>query len=397
MKNILLVFGTRPEAIKLAPLYKKLLLTPDFNTQVCVTAQHREMLDQVLSLFQIEPKYDLDIMGKTQTLEDITTKVLIGVSEVLNDFNADGVIVHGDTTTTFATTLAAFYKKIPVFHVEAGLRTNDIYSPWPEEANRRISDALSSFYFPPTLMAKNNLINEGVQKENILVTGNTVIDALLYVGKLLDSDKKLEQKQRLEFSMLDFNKRIVLITGHRRESFGAPFRNFCSAIRALAIQFPDDQFVYPVHLNPNVRKPVGELLNDLSNVFLLEPLEYLNFVYLMKNSYLIITDSGGIQEEAPSFSIPVLITRDKTERPEAVTAGIAKLVGTNPNVIISQVSKLLTNEKHYKKMKASENPFGDGKASEYICQSLTKYYSPKSIISNAREKLKPQSANARIN
>ncbi len=374
MKKILLVFGTRPEAIKLAPVFHELRKHPSLDVKTCVTAQHREMLDQVLELFQIVPDYDLNIMGKGQTLEEITSKALLGVSKVLHDFAADGVIVHGDTTTTMAASLAAFYQKIPVFHVEAGLRTNDIYSPWPEEANRRVTDSLSTLYFAPTSDAQSNLLNEGVAAEKIIVTGNTVIDALQQVSARIESDDLLNKRVSVKFSMLNFANKIVLITGHRRENFGEPFKNFCSAIATLASKYPAVQFVYPVHLNPNVRRPVNEILNDTSNVFLLEPLEYIDFVYLMKKAYFIITDSGGIQEEAPSFSVPVLITRDKTERPEAIRAGIAKLVGTNPATIVSAASQLLADSSAYSAMQGVTNPFGDGRASERILAAILNYH-----------------------
>ncbi len=373
-KNILLVFGTRPEAIKLAPVFQSLSAVPQFNVKICVTGQHREMLDQVLDIFGITPEYDLDIMSRRQTLESITSAVLAGVGQVLDEFAADGVIVHGDTTTTMAASLAAFYRKIPVFHVEAGLRTSNIYSPWPEEANRRITDSITTLYFAPTEMAKNNLLRENIAPSRIYVTGNTVIDAVAMISDHLDQDIDFQQDVYSQLSMLDFTRKMVLITGHRRENFGRPFRNFCQALKTLAIRFPQVQFVYPVHLNPNVREPVNEILAGQANVFLLEPMEYRVFVYLMRQAFVIITDSGGIQEEAPYFSVPVLITRDTTERPEALAAGTARLVGTEHDSIVTKASQLLTDEALRKTMQAAKNPFGDGNASARIADALLGYF-----------------------
>jgi len=376
MKKILTVFGTRPEAIKMAPLVKELEKEKVFESKVCVTAQHREMLDQVLEIFDIKPDYDLNIMKPNQDLYDITSNILLGIKKVLDDFKPDLVLVHGDTTTTFATTLASFYKKIAVGHIEAGLRTGNIYSPWPEEANRKLTGVLAKYHFAPTNTAKENLLKEGIKEENIIVTGNTVIDALFLALEKIKQDKNLEQeiinkinsKISTHYSLLTTN--YILITGHRRENFGEGFINICEAIKELAIKYPDFNFVYPVHLNPNVRKPVNEILSDLDNVFLIEPLDYLPFVYLMSKSYLILTDSGGIQEEAPSLGKPVLVMRDTTERPEALEAGTVKLVGTDKEKIIKEVSKLIEEKDEYDKMSTSINPYGDGIASKRIVEFL---------------------------
>jgi UDP-N-acetylglucosamine 2-epimerase (non-hydrolysing) len=377
MKKILIVFGTRPEAIKMAPVIKELQKDKNkFKSKICVTAQHREMLDQVLEIFDIKPDYDLNIMKPNQDLYDTTSNILLKMKNVLNDFKPDLILVHGDTTTTFATTLAAFYKKIDVGHVEAGLRTGNVYSPWPEEANRKLTGAVAKYHFAPTNTAKENLLKEGIKKENIIVTGNTVIDALFLVLKKIKKDKNLEKKiikeinskTNSQFSIL--NSQFILITGHRRENFGQGFINICEAIKDLAIKYPKMNFIYPVHLNPNVRKPVNEILSSLKNVFLIEPLDYLPFVYLMSKSYLILTDSGGIQEEAPSLGKPVLVMREATERPEAVKAGTVKLVGTNKDKIIKEVSKLIENRDEYEKMSKAINPYGDGNASERIIKFL---------------------------
>ena len=373
MKKILVVFGTRPEAIKMAPVVKQLRIDNEkWRIGVCVTAQHREMLDQVLDIFDIKPDYDLNIMKPNQDLYDITSNILLGIKNVLNDFKPDLVLVHGDTTTTFATTLAAFYQKIDVGHVEAGLRTGNIYSPWPEEANRKLTGVLVKYHFAPTNTAKNNLLKEGIKEDNIVVTGNTVIDALFLALEKIKNDKNLEEKmiKNLPFSIL--NSQFILITGHRRENFGEGFINICKAIKELALKYHDINFIYPVHLNPNVRKPVNEILSDAGNVYLMEPLDYLPFVYLMSESYLILTDSGGIQEEAPSLGKPVLVMRDTTERPEAVEAGTVKLVGTNKEKIIGEVSKLIEDKNEYNKMSKANNPYGDGKASKKIIKFLRK-------------------------
>jgi UDP-N-acetylglucosamine 2-epimerase (non-hydrolysing) len=379
MKKILLVFGTRPEAIKMAPLVHEFKQHPEaFETQVCVTGQHREMLDQVLDLFQIVPDYDLDIMKQGQDLYDITSRVLLGMRDVLRKSVPDMVFVHGDTTTSTAAAMAAYYQQISVAHVEAGLRTGDIYSPWPEEMNRLITGRLASLHFAPTALAKTNLLKENVPEQSIVVTGNTVIDALQWVVKKIKSEKGLEAS--IESDILNFGystdrltkgKRLVLITGHRRENFGEGFLNICHAIKALAVRYPEVDFVYPVHLNPNVRKPVMEILGECgANVFLIEPLQYLQFVYLMEQSYLILTDSGGIQEEAPGLGKPVLVMRDTTERPEAVEAGTVLLVGANQERIEDGVVDLLENDVLYKQMSEAINPYGDGKACVRIVDYL---------------------------
>lgn len=372
-----MVFGTRPEAIKMAPLFLKLKESEKFEIELCITAQHREMLDQVLNIFNIKPDYDLNIMKANQSLYDVTSRILLGLNDVLQKAAPDIVLVHGDTTTTFTTSLAAYYQKIKVGHVEAGLRTGDIYSPWPEEMNRKLTGAISSFHFAPTQKAFENLTKENIPEKQITITGNTVIDALHNVVNKLDSDKSLETKILSALSK-HFKNNIediiqqdyVLITGHRRENFGEGFLNICNAIKTLANKFTDVNFIYPVHLNPNVQKPVMEILSGQENVFLIPPQDYLPFVYLMKNSKLLLTDSGGIQEEAPGLGKPVLVMRNTTERPEAVESGTVKLVGTNADEIIKQVSVLLTDKEAYNKMAEANNPFGDGNASEKIITFL---------------------------
>ena len=334
MKKILLVFGTRPEAIKMAPLALALQAdTQNFQTKVCVTGQHRQMLDQVLQLFGLVPDFDLNLMKSGQTLSDITTGVLKGLEDIFSEWLPDVVLVHGDTATTFASTLAAYYQKIKVGHVEAGLRTGNIYSPWPEEANRKLTGALANYHFAPTQSSYDNLIKENVDSSNIIVTGNTVIDALLTVKEKIETDRELIQNFEKKFGFLDATKKLILVTGHRRENFGQGFLNICSSLSSLARKYQDIQIVYPVHLNPNVQKPVNELLSGIENIFLIDPQDYLPFVYLMNQSYLILTDSGGIQEEAPSLGKPVLVMRDTTERPEAVDAGTVRLVGTDASII----------------------------------------------------------------
>lgn len=350
----------------MAPLVKLLAEQPGLDTRVCVTAQHRQMLDQVLELFDIKPDYDLNIMKPGQTLSGITTEILSRIEPVLMEFKPDLVLVHGDTSTTFCTTLAAFYQRIAVGHVEAGLRTGDIYSPWPEEANRKLTGTVASLHFAPTQQSQDNLLREGVTDGNVHVTGNTVIDALLWVKEKLETDQTLNQSLRERFPFLRDDARLVLITGHRRENFGDGFERICAAIRTLASDFPGVDFLYPVHLNPNVREPVGRILQGVSNVHLIEPQDYLPFVYLMTRAHIILTDSGGIQEEAPSLGKPVLVMRDTTERPEAVAAGTVKLVGTDSQNIIDAVTALLTNEIEYNRMSFSHNPYGDGKACERI-------------------------------
>ena len=364
--KVLTVFGTRPEGIKMAPLVKALANSANIESRVCVTAQHRQMLDQVLELFEITPDYDLNIMKPGQTLSGITSEILTRIEPVLKEFQPDLVLVHGDTSTTFATTLAAYYQRIAVGHVEAGLRTGNIYSPWPEEANRKLTGALANLHLAPTELSQKNLLQEGVDQDTIHVTGNTVIDALLWVKKKLETNQGLSQSLRDRFPFLRDDARLVLITGHRRENFGDGFERICAAIRSLASDFPGVDFLYPVHLNPNVREPVGRILQGVTNVHLIEPQDYLPFVYLMTRSYILLTDSGGIQEEAPSLGKPVLVLRDPTERPEAVAAGTVKLVGTDGQQIIEAVTTLLTNEIEYNRMSFSHNPYGDGKACERI-------------------------------
>lgn len=374
MKKILTVFGTRPEAIKMAPVVKELQKHPDlFEIKVCVTAQHRQMLDQVLDLFDIRPDYDLDIMKPGQSLTDVTCNVLQGLAPVLEEFQPDVMLVHGDTTTTMAASLAAYYQKIDVGHVEAGLRTGNIYSPWPEEMNRRLAGAITRFHFAPTERSRENLLREGVAAESIHVTGNTVIDALLDVVEKVRTDRVLQEEMGTRFSFLDPAKRLILVTGHRRENFGNGFENICTALKEIALANPDIEILYPVHLNPNVQEPVHRLLSGCPSVHLIEPLDYLPFVYLMDRSYLIITDSGGVQEEAPSLGKPVLVMRDTTERPEAVTAGTVILVGTNQKRIVDATQKLLTEQKLYDAMGRAHNPYGDGKAAERIIMSLGKH------------------------
>lgn len=382
MKTILLVFGTRPEAIKMCPLVKEFKRFPElFDTKVCVTGQHREMLDQVLHIFDIQPDYDLNIMKQGQDLYDITTRVLLGMRDILQEVKPDVVLVHGDTTTSTAAALAAFYQQISVGHVEAGLRTNNIYSPWPEEMNRQITSRIATYNFAPTPLSKSNLLKENIKEDGILVTGNTVIDALHQVVYQIKSNDSMatELSHQLlqagyDISRLDANRKLVLITGHRRENFGQGFINICTAIRDLANRFPNVDFVYPMHLNPNVRKPIhqvfGEQTNACENVFFIEPLEYLLFVYLMEKSYLVLTDSGGIQEEAPGLGKPVLVMRDTTERPEALDAGTVRLVGTDYELIVSSVTELLTDTQAYSHMSHAINPYGDGKACGRIVNHL---------------------------
>ena len=369
IKKVLLVFGTRPEAIKMAPLVLELKSRKELNVKVCVTAQHREMLDQVLDLFELKPDYDLNLMQPDQDLYDITTKALLGLKGVLETCKPDLVLVHGDTTTTFASSLAAFYQRIPVGHVEAGLRTGNIYSPWPEEMNRKLTGSLTKFHFAPTTKAQNNLFLENVDAADVFVTGNTVIDALVQVEKRIGTDKALNSKLSAQFDFLDPSKKLILVTGHRRESFGDGFENICQALSTLAQQ-PDVQVLYPMHLNPNVREPVNRILHNVENVFLIEPQEYLPFVYLMSRAYIILTDSGGVQEEAPSLGKPVLVMRDTTERPEAVDAGTVKLVGTDYDCIVNESMALLTDKQAYEKMSFAHNPYGDGKACQRIADII---------------------------
>lgn len=382
MKKVMLVFGTRPEAIKMAPLVKEFQARAnEFDTIVCVTGQHREMLKQVLELFDIKPDYDLEIMKEGQDLYDVTTRVLLGMREVLKKTKPDVVLVHGDTTTSTAAALAAFYQQIPVGHVEAGLRTHNIYSPWPEEMNRQLTGRMATYHFAPTELSRDNLLAEGIATDRIFITGNTVIDALQQVVTRVkgNADLRNEVSRKLlqfgyDVNRLEAGRRLVLITGHRRENFGEGFLNICRAIQTLSERFPEVDFVYPMHLNPNVRKPIREIFGDnlggLGNLFFIEPLEYLQFVTLMDRSSIVLTDSGGIQEEAPGLGKPVLVMRDTTERPEAVKAGTVKLVGTDYNQIVDNVEKLLTDNAAYAEMSRANNPYGDGKACSYIADAL---------------------------
>ncbi len=385
MKKVMLVFGTRPEAIKMAPLVKEFQKYPErFKTIVCVTGQHREMLDQVLHIFEITPDYDLNIMKQGQDLYDVTARVLTGMRDVLKEAQPDVVLVHGDTTTSTAAALAAFYQQIPVGHVEAGLRTHNIYSPWPEEMNRQITGRIATYHFAPTPLSRQNLLTEAVKEEQITVTGNTVIDALYMVVDKIKNDKSLDAELKIllknagyDVNRLADGKKLVLITGHRRENFGEGFIHMCTAIKDLTKKYPDVDFVYPMHLNPNVRKPIhevfGEDLSNFGNMFFIEPLEYLSFVYLMEKSTIVLTDSGGIQEEAPGLGKPVLVMRDTTERPEALAAGTVKLVGTDYENIVREVSGLIDNRDYYNQMSNAVNPYGDGKACDKIVNRVMKY------------------------
>ena len=368
-KKVMVVFGTRPEAIKMAPLVAALKASPDVETLVAVTAQHRQMLDQVLDLFGIVPDEDLDVMQPGQTLAGLTAKILAGMTEVIARHAPDIVLVHGDTTTTFATSLAAFYNRTPIGHVEAGLRTGNLYSPWPEEANRKLTGALTALHFAPTERSRDNLLAEGVPEDGIHITGNTVIDALLAVVEKIRDQPELEQSLASRFPFLDPGKRLVLVTGHRRENFGSGFEQICQALKAIA-ERGDTQVVYPVHLNPNVQEPVNRVLSGQSSVHLIEPQDYLPFVYLMSRAHLIVTDSGGVQEEAPSLGKPVLVMRDTTERPEAVDAGTVVLVGTDSARIVEEVSRLLDDDAAYERMSRAHNPYGDGEASRRIASLI---------------------------
>lgn len=370
VKKVLTVFGTRPEAIKMAPLVSALSADNRFESMLCVTAQHREMLDQVVDIFELKPDFDLDIMRLGQTLNDVTASIVVRMKPILESFKPDVVLVHGDTATTFAVSLAAYYQHVKVGHVEAGLRTGDIYSPWPEEANRKLTSVIASYHFAPTEGSKKNLLTEGVCENCITVTGNTVIDALFKTREKLLQDKSLLLAQSENFDYLDSNKRLILVTGHRRESFGGGFERICQALRQISIMYPDVQILYPVHLNPNVQEPVARLLGDLDNVFLIAPQQYLSFCYLMDRASIILTDSGGIQEEAPSLGKPVLVMRSVTERPEAINAGTVRLVGTDVKEIINQVTTLLTVPSEYQKMSIAHNPYGDGNACKRILDFL---------------------------
>lgn len=381
----MLVFGTRPEAIKMAPVVKEFQKrNEEFETVVCVTGQHREMLDQVLDIFAIKPDYDLNIMKQGQDLYDVTSRVILGMRDILREVKPDVVLVHGDTTTSMAAALAAFYQQIPVGHVEAGLRTFNIYSPWPEEINRQVTGRIATYNFAPTSLSRENLLNENVADDKIIVTGNTVIDALHIVVDKIKNDNELNSRLSLSLKEMGYNvnrleqgQRLVLITGHRRENFGDGFKHICEAIRDLSKRFPEVDFVYPMHLNPNVRRPIretfGEDLNNLGNTFFIEPLEYLSFVFLMERSFIVLTDSGGIQEEAPGLGKPVLVMRDTTERPEAVTAGTVQLVGTDYDKIVDGVTRLLTDDEAYQRMSRANNPYGDGLAAPRIAEHLLKH------------------------
>jgi UDP-N-acetylglucosamine 2-epimerase (hydrolysing) len=372
--KVLTVFGTRPEAIKMAPVVHALRQREGFDARVCVTAQHREMLDQVLQLFEIRPDFDLDVMKRAQDLGTVTTAVLGGIGAVLDEYAPDVVLVHGDTTTTFATALAAFYRQVPIGHVEAGLRTGDMTAPWPEEMNRRVTDTLASLFFAPTSESRENLLAEGVPADRIVVTGNTVIDALRTVRRSLDLDPALHARISSRYPFLDESKRLLLVTGHRRESFGDKFVSFCAALRILAVTHPELTVVYPVHLNPHVQEPVRRALSGIPNVHLIEPQDYTGFVFLMSRAFLIVTDSGGVQEEAPALGKPVLVTRDTSERPEAIAAGTARLVGTDTATIVSTVELLLRDGAAYEQMAHAHNPYGDGKASERIVNMLDRWW-----------------------
>lgn len=374
MINVLLVFGTRPEAIKMAPLALLLKKDQRFNCKICVTGQHREMLDQVLKIFKIEPDYDLKVMTQNQSISSLTASIIIKMEEVFTKFKPQIVLVHGDTTTTFSAALASFYAKIPVGHVEAGLRTGNLYSPWPEEANRLLTSALANVHFAPTEISKKNLIKENKPVGSIYVTGNTVIDSMFNALDLISNDEEMRLKLDESFKFLSFDKKIILVTGHRRESFGEGFERICKSIMQIANNFPDVDIVYPVHLNPSVREPVQKYLKNIKNVFLIEPLDYLPFIYLMNRSYLILTDSGGIQEEAPSLGKPVLVMRETTERPEAVLAGTVKLVGTDIDRIVQEVRKLILDEKEYLSMSRAHNPYGEGDSCEKILNILSRIF-----------------------
>jgi len=376
MKKILIVFGTRPEAIKMAPLIKTLQEYPDiFELKVCITAQHREMLDQVLEIFDITADYDLDIMKPNQDLYDITSQILLKLKDILKEFKPDLVLVHGDTTTTFSASLAAFYQKIDIAHVEAGLRTGEIYAPFPEEINRKLTASLAKYHFAPTTTAKNNLLTEGIDKNNIIVTGNSVIDALFLMIKQIESNQQLKSSiihnlsKQLGFNPQSLNSKLILVTGHRRENFGQGLLDICSALKQIAINYPNIKIIYPLHLNPNVYKPVNQILQDIDNIHLIQPLDYPEFIYLMEKSHIILTDSGGIQEEAPSLGKPVLVMRDTTERPEALKAGTVKLVGTDTNRIYTSIKELLDNQQLYDKMTTAQNPYGDG----HTCQKIVNF------------------------
>jgi UDP-N-acetylglucosamine 2-epimerase (non-hydrolysing) len=373
MRKILLIFGTRPEAIKMASIIKELKKNKKFfNFKICITGQHKKMLKQVLEFFEIKPHFNINVMQKNQSLESLTSKILTRTSNIIKKIKPDLVLVHGDTTSTLASSLACYYNKTKVSHIEAGLRTGNIYSPWPEEINRKLTAQISEINFSPTAFAKKNLISEGIDKNKIFITGNTVIDALLFTKDKITKSKSIKKKLEKKFTFLDSKKKLILVTGHRRENFGKDFNNIFKAIKYIALNNQDINIIYPTHLNPKVLVPAKKILGKISNIFLVEPLDYVSFVYLMNKSYLIISDSGGVQEEAPSLGVPVLVTRKNTERPEAINAGTAKLVGTNTNEIIKNVKQLLKNKVIYKKMTKSHNPYGNGNAAKKIVNYLKK-------------------------
>lgn len=372
--NVMLVFGTRPEAIKMAPLAARLIADPRFDCRICVTGQHREMLDPVLRLFRLKANFDLSIMRPNQDLSDVSSAVLLGMRDIFRSFTPDIVLVHGDTATTFAATLAAYYQRIPVGHVEAGLRTHDLYSPWPEEANRKLTGAIATLHFAPTEAAAANLRREGVWDASISVTGNTVIDALLQVVARLRSDEDLKEQVLSGLPDLSPDRRLILVTGHRRENFGDGFERICKALTLVAERFPEVDMVYPVHLNPSVQEPVNRLLAGIDNIYLIQPQDYLPFVHLLDRAHLVVTDSGGVQEEAPSLGKPVLVMRNTTERPEAVAAGTVKLVGTDVGRIVGEVERLLTDDAEYSRMSFAHNPYGDGAASDRIVEGLLAWF-----------------------
>jgi UDP-N-acetylglucosamine 2-epimerase (non-hydrolysing) len=384
----LCVFGTRPEAIKMAPLVRQLSINPVFENKVCVSEQHVQMLHSVLNIFDIVPDFNLSVMTSNQNLAYLTSKILSGLHDIFESYTPDIVLTHGDTTTCLAASLAAYYHRIPIGHVEAGLRTGDLYLPWPEEMNRKLTDAITMLYFAPTEGARTNLLKEGVSEEKIYITGNTVVDALFYSLSRLETDSALILKFKQQFSFLSDERRMILVTGHRRESFGEGFEQICTALKHIALQLPDVDIVYPVHLNPNVQEPVYRLLADHENIHLISPVDYLPFVYLMKECYCILTDSGGVQEEAPSLGKPVLVMRDKTERPEAVRAGTVRLVGTKTNEIVQQVVMLFDDQSVYQRMSLAQNPYGDGNASERIVHCISNYFGRHSSLvkSNLIEK-----------
>lgn len=382
--NTLVIFGTRPEAIKMAPVIQRLDADRRFNNKICITGQHQQMLSPVLDWFQIKPDFNLNVMTESQELSGLSARILTGLSHVFNQCKPDVILVHGDTTTTLSAALASYYRQIPVAHVEAGLRTGDINLPWPEEGNRKVTAALSTWHFAPTSSARNNLLNEGISPEHIFVTGNTVIDALYDTANKINNSPVLKERLAQQFSFLSSQRKFILVTGHRRENFGHGFERICKALEKIAIRFPDVDILYPVHLNPSVHKPVRSLLGSMSNIYLIDPVDYLSFVYLMQRSWLILTDSGGVQEEAPSLGKPVLVMRDKTERPEAVDAGTVILVGTQVDEIVDHVVQLLTDKSRYQRMSHAQNPYGDGESAYRITQILGEKMAAKHRVSDKK-------------